>query len=88
MSASGVPDLTAWPRALRTDDASLVRHLPCDESAPPSLVVHMRRPIDEMVTLERTMLSTGSSQNLYSPNPQRAWMGDAVFLPAERQRVL
>ena len=42
--------------------APLVRHLPRGESAPPYLVVHMRRPIDEVVASQRTMLTPARPQ--------------------------
>ena len=56
--------------------APLVRHLPRGESAPPYLVVHMRRPIDEVVASQRTMLSRLGRKGADTPDEALAAMFD------------
>ena len=60
--------------------APLVRHLPRDEAAPPYLVVHVRRPVDEVVRSQRTMLTRLARPGADTPDEALA----AVF---ERQLV-
>ncbi|MDA1200526.1 MAG: alkaline phosphatase family protein [Planctomycetota bacterium] len=61
--------------------APLVRHLPRGEAAPPYLVIHMRRPIDEVIASQRTMLERLGRPG--ADTPDQALM--AVF---ERQQVM
>lgn len=56
--------------------APLVRHLPRGESAPPYLVVHMRRPIDEVVASQRTMLTRLGRKGADTPDEALAAMFD------------
>ena len=53
-----------------------MRHLPRGESAPPYLVVHMRRPIDEVVASQRTMLSRLGRKGADTPDEALAAMFD------------
>jgi len=56
--------------------APLVRHLPRGGEAPPYLVVHMRRPIDEVVASQRTMLARLGRPGADTPDDVLAAMFD------------
>jgi len=56
--------------------APLVRHLPRGGEAPPYLVIHMRRPIDEVVASQRTMLARLGRPGADTPDDVLAAMFD------------
>jgi len=78
--------------------ALLVRHLPRGGEAPPYLVIHMRRPIDEVVASQRTMLARLGRPGADTPDDVLAAMFDrqqvmsrtflATLESAGRARVL
>jgi hypothetical protein len=61
--------------------APLVRHLPRGEAAPPYLVIHMRRPIDEVIASQRTMLERLGRPGADTPD-------QALIAVFERQQVM